>query len=228
MTVPPLNQDQFAHDVLVGLGVKNPSRTQMAILVGWFKLEGGHYNGRLYNPLNSIWQKPGSTSGGSQGNIQSYPNYATGVQATVDTLKQSYYVKMVAALKKGLPETFVHELILSPWEAGHYAGSTTGLRNAILNAVHNAGSHPSSEELKGGTDATGAQDFAASKAGGVVADALGVAAAPVKGIQTVAGFLGELSVHIFDPKWWARIGLFAAGILLMGFGIVMVARDFAR
>lgn len=127
--------DSFYIQVLQGLNIP-VNATTLQFFKNWHQNElttnvGG---GLTYNPFNTTRQVPGSTplSGNPSGNnghpVQVYQNEQQGVQATVDTLKQSQYKNLVADLKslktmpytdsKGASRPFLKasaDLVTSPW-----------------------------------------------------------------------------------------------------------------
>jgi hypothetical protein len=97
---------QFAEKVLQGLKIpvnKNAIDTMLA----WMAIEGGHpFNPGSpfhYNPLNTTQPMPGSHSPGGPAGVQSYPDWATGLAATVKTLGYGYYTTIRASLAAGNP-----------------------------------------------------------------------------------------------------------------------------
>lgn len=68
----------------------------------WQEYEGG---GAAFNPLNTTWKIPGSTDYNSAG-VQNYDSAQQGTLATVKTLKDGYYPKVLAALESGKPLEF--------------------------------------------------------------------------------------------------------------------------
>jgi hypothetical protein len=66
-------------------------------LISWALTEAG---GGARNPLNTTQPEPGSTVFNSK-NVQNFPSWATGIQATVKTLYNGYYPNIVADLKSG-------------------------------------------------------------------------------------------------------------------------------
>jgi hypothetical protein len=97
----------FANAVLAQLGAPT-SQANVNFLVAWMAREGGNWgNTASYNPLNTTQQMPGSTvmSGGNSANVQAYTSWAQGIQATVQTLQNGNYGKIVQALQSGNPDT---------------------------------------------------------------------------------------------------------------------------
>lgn len=85
--------------MLSGLGVP-VSDTNVSTLLRWQKHEGGKVH---FNPLNTTMKmNRGETNFNSAG-VKNYPDFLTGVQATVKTLKLNYYKPIVDALRQELP-----------------------------------------------------------------------------------------------------------------------------
>ena len=103
MAVTP---SQFAEKVLQGLKIpvnKNAIDTMLA----WMAIEGGgEFNPKSpfhFNPLNTTQPMPGSHSPGGPAGVQSYPDWATGLAATIKTLGYGYYTTIRASLAAGNP-----------------------------------------------------------------------------------------------------------------------------
>lgn len=94
-SLPGVTPDDWAKDFLTGLGVP-ASPANVTFISKWEALESGG-GGGLFNPLNSVQQAPGSTQLNSVG-VQNYPDYQTGIAASVQTFKGSLWGPMVAAL----------------------------------------------------------------------------------------------------------------------------------
>ena len=118
---------QFAHDVLLdvagvsGLEYLGP----LWAIMGWTIAESGSHPcngqpnmGARFNPLNTTLVLPGSTAYNSIG-VQNYTSYDQGVQATVSTLRETPYAKVVAALGKAgqydRAALALWEVVGSPW-----------------------------------------------------------------------------------------------------------------
>ena len=72
-----------------------------------------------FNPMATTLRVPNSTQFNSAG-VQNYPDYATGVEATIHTLLLPYYVHVLEALSS--PYTlsdFAHAVEVSPWGTKH-------------------------------------------------------------------------------------------------------------
>ncbi len=103
-TQPPYYLEEFAINVLEDLA-KTTNTSQTAVvtqehviaLVAWFWSEGGDIaNSDLFNPLNSSQGEPGS-SVQLTGNM-AYESFNSGIQATVQTMVNSYQNRIAQAL----------------------------------------------------------------------------------------------------------------------------------
>ena len=65
----------------------------------WRRFEGGT---ALWNPLNTEERRPGSSNYNSAG-VQNYPNEASGINATVDTLTNGRYTAILVRLRNNMP-----------------------------------------------------------------------------------------------------------------------------
>ena len=105
MAGPYYTADQWARDVLAGLGNKNPTQQQVDFLKGWNISEGGGYAPAQgvpsYNPINTSEPAPGSTCQNCAlgYHVQNYPNYQTGLAAILKNLQGGYYPDIVAYLR---------------------------------------------------------------------------------------------------------------------------------
>lgn len=110
-----MTKSAFAATVLSRLGIPDSQGARDAF-VGWMNAEGGHWNNLAkHNPLNTTLNKPGAGNTGRQGNIKVYPDWATGIQATVDTLRDSRYAGIRKALAAGNPGAVAAAIDASPW-----------------------------------------------------------------------------------------------------------------
>jgi hypothetical protein len=120
------NPTSFSRAVLASLGL---STTQSAVtdFNAWQQAEGqwtasGNYNAaQMHNPLNTRLNLPGSSNLG--GLTTSYPTWAEGIQATVQTLKQANMSPVLQALSKSDNlSAFSSALESTPWASSHYGG----------------------------------------------------------------------------------------------------------
>jgi hypothetical protein len=141
-----VNRHQFAHDVLLGVaGVSGIHHLGgLWALGGWMVAESGSekcdgVSGARFNPLNTTLMVPGSTPFNSVG-VQNYATYGDGVRATVETLSETPFRKIVGAMKvvdagEGAALSAIDilwEVIGSPWGTSGkdaYNGLATFLAN---------------------------------------------------------------------------------------------------
>lgn len=127
---PPLvtggGDDPFYQAVLRGLGAPWNSATQR-FLYAWRQAEGGSAR---YNPFNTTQRMPGSVAYNSVG-VQSYPDAATGVSATVKTILNGRYTPLVSALRSGTSVSAMADaLAASPWGTGGLAKKVLAAQDA--------------------------------------------------------------------------------------------------
>lgn len=110
---------QWAEKVLTTL--KLPATTNnINAMLAWMKFEGGHpFNpGSPYtfNPLNTTQKMTGSSSPGGVAGVQAYPDFKTGIDATVKTLSYGFYTAIRNALASNAPpEVTIQAIKTSPW-----------------------------------------------------------------------------------------------------------------
>ena len=79
-------------------------------------------NGSSFNPINTTWGKshdewPVINEDG----VKAYPDWNTGLRASVATIQESQYSEMLDALKRGTtPQEFGGLLIPTPWGTNHF------------------------------------------------------------------------------------------------------------
>lgn len=88
--------DQFARDVMHGISAPVTDANLRAFRA-WHACEGGQ---AAYNPLNTTQGAPGATDYNSV-HVRNYPDQATGVRATVQTLVNGYYPHVVEGFRRG-------------------------------------------------------------------------------------------------------------------------------
>lgn len=93
-------QREWAVDLLSRMGFPDTPDNRRFI-VAWETTEGGHFaNTAYFNPLNTSQDMPGAEKFNSHG-VKVYPDYETGMAATVKTLNYSDYDGIRAALALG-------------------------------------------------------------------------------------------------------------------------------
>lgn len=119
------SREQWAVEFLQ-LGGWPVTGQNVCAVVGWELAEGGHFvpGSTTFNPLNTSHTMPGSTVFNSHG-VKNYPNWATGLVASVKTLELGFYSGIRAALDQGNNANGVlSALFASPWGTKH--GSVPG------------------------------------------------------------------------------------------------------
>jgi len=87
-------------------------------VVTWIHNENGH----SFNPINTTWGKshdewPVVNDHG----VKAYPDWNTGLRASVATIQESQYSEMLDALKRGTtPQEFGGLLMPTPWGTNHF------------------------------------------------------------------------------------------------------------
>ncbi|MDP3972344.1 MAG: hypothetical protein Q8P61_05460 [Candidatus Nanopelagicales bacterium] len=116
-TTPSINgEGDFARVVLERSGWP-VSGENMCALVAWQVAEGGHFvpGSTTFNPLNTSQSMPGDSVFNSHG-VRNYPDWETGIQATVRTLQYDFYSGIRAALAAGNNAVAVLQAVSdSPW-----------------------------------------------------------------------------------------------------------------
>ena len=115
----PINSPaDAARAVLAALG-DNPTQADVNSMVNWYGHEGGNWhNTAYYNPWNTTQAYDGSTPMNSVG-VQAYKNWADGIAATVQTLRNGYYNDILSALASG-NGLQGHLSGLGKWSGGAY------------------------------------------------------------------------------------------------------------
>lgn len=111
---------EYAREVLKRIGAPR-SRRNLFALLAWMQAEGGT---ALCNPLNTTQHMPGSTRYNSA-DVQNYPSFEVGIEATVKTLNYGYYDLIRARLKKQPRGARAFQTLraveASPWGTGGLA-----------------------------------------------------------------------------------------------------------
>ena len=94
----------------------------VAAVVAWEMAEGGHwYNTAHFNPLNTSQPMPGARTFNSHG-VKIYTSWAQGLKATVITINNGFYGRILAALRAGNDGQAVATAVAaSPWGTGPFA-----------------------------------------------------------------------------------------------------------
>jgi hypothetical protein len=119
-----VNYDSWIRDFLAAIGAP-ASQQNLDFMNAWIAKESGQYPITYgWNPLNTTQPGGGSYGGGAQGNIQFFPDYASGLAANVKTITNGYYPDLLAALRGGSPSLGASYHGLSTWGTGSLAGMT--------------------------------------------------------------------------------------------------------
>jgi len=97
------DREHFYHMLLAELGAP-VNAANVRALTAWGECEG---SAAQFNPLDTTQHEPGATEYNTFGNDQhvwNYPDEATGVRATVTTLRNGFYLNIVEALMSGTGE----------------------------------------------------------------------------------------------------------------------------
>lgn len=101
--------DIALREIISGLEVKD---TNLRFCHAWMRAEGGN---AAFNPFNTTLPAKGSYAINSVG-VQSYPDIATGVAATIKTLKLAKYYEFLTVWRNGAsPYYLAVEIARSPW-----------------------------------------------------------------------------------------------------------------
>lgn len=114
-------------DVLAGIGNTQPTAATIAYLSAWHRAEGGSAS---FNPLNTTQEAAGATCyNDNNGNcVKNYPDYQTGIQATIATLMNGRYPNTLAGLQSNQP-------IVDDGELGTWGTGGGALRDQLAQAA---------------------------------------------------------------------------------------------
>lgn len=121
-TAPADAREAWAVDLLRRLGNDAPDAPTVAFVVAWTTAEDACMSGcgyssawERYNPLNTTQTGYGAYATINGDGVKAYPDYESGMAATVQTLSYSYYTEIVAGLQSNDPERALRGLYGSPW-----------------------------------------------------------------------------------------------------------------
>lgn len=182
--------DQFATALLGGLGMPVTSASINAIKT-WSRFEGGNWkNSAHYNPLNTTLRESSSHSMNYAG-VQSFNNWGSGLEATIQTLKNTKgagYEAILASLKSGKSST---SQILTAINASHWTGKPGSYAKAGM--LGSTSDYKTNGMYKGGggifTQIGGAINNAVHGAESLVGGA--VSALTGGGSNGMAGYFGQ-------------------------------------
>lgn len=100
---------QLELDIIERLGAP---RDSLRLLLAWEQAEGA--DPACFNPLNTSLDMPGARTINSHG-VKCYPDEATGLAATINTLAEDRYSGIVAAFQYTDDDAFLAALAASPW-----------------------------------------------------------------------------------------------------------------
>lgn len=111
-------REAWAVDVLARLGNTQPDADMVAFVVAW---QAGEGTAAAFNPLATTQPAPGDTCfnylSGRCG-VRNYPDYETGMRATVETITNGYYPNILAGLQTNDPERALNDVELGVWGTG--------------------------------------------------------------------------------------------------------------
>lgn len=132
-----ISRGEFAAEVLIGIGAE-PTPQNIEAMLAWMQ---GENTLAANNPLAttlSTYDTQGAThfnTFGDQGqyHVRNFTTPEQGIDATIDTLKQSYYSNIVNALQRGTNVNELESLVKqSPWGTGDFGAVTGGSYNTPL------------------------------------------------------------------------------------------------
>jgi hypothetical protein len=125
----------FLTDVLKGLGIPNPNQNQIQFMKSWRQHEGGKAS---WNPLNTTLNSPNSQPY-NYVSVKNFPDRQTGLNATINTLKNGRYTNVITAIKNIKDENGISAAMRavndSPWGSNFnppVASSWRTLNNLIF------------------------------------------------------------------------------------------------
>ena len=123
-----ITREQFAKALLDDLGLE-PRKHRLIALVAWQSTENTQAE---YNPLATTWEMPNSTDFNDHG-VQNYFSFQQGVSATVATLENGLYDKVLEAFRTARrPREILVQVGRSPW-----AGKSESYRDLLLAVLKN-------------------------------------------------------------------------------------------
>lgn len=132
-------QESWARDLLTRLGYPVEPNNLTTVLA-WEYQEGGHFaNDARFNPLNTTYDHAKYHAINGDG-VASYPDYETGMRATIATLRLPAYATVRSDLAADRsPQRTTAAIAASPWGTWH--GSSPG--PVVARARHTVHAHPS-------------------------------------------------------------------------------------
>jgi hypothetical protein len=110
------DQQGWATQFLSKIGAPTTAANIQAMTT-WMAYEGGHWkNSANYNPLNTTLQTSQSTGSMNSVGVQRYASWDSGLDATVQTIRNGKYGNILAALQAGNdPQAVIQAINASPW-----------------------------------------------------------------------------------------------------------------
>eukprot|EP01116_Phalansterium_solitarium_P008883 TRINITY_DN22852_c0_g1_i1.p2 TRINITY_DN22852_c0_g1~~TRINITY_DN22852_c0_g1_i1.p2 ORF type:complete len:159 (+),score=29.47 TRINITY_DN22852_c0_g1_i1:22-477(+) len=125
---------QWASSILVALNLPKSSNNVLAML-GWMQGEGSPCRN---NPLDTTENYSGATNCNSAG-VKNYPSMASGVAATVETIRLSYYKEIVHDLAISADAiTTAAAIAASPWGTHDAVSATEYCRSHLSECCSHA------------------------------------------------------------------------------------------
>lgn len=109
----------FARALLSRLGLP-VTDNNVAALIAFQAHEGGHmHNAAAFNPMNTTWKMPGSSTGSGLSKsigVQAYSSWDDGLEATAKTLSNGLYGGIINSLKRSAsPDETLRAVGASKW-----------------------------------------------------------------------------------------------------------------
>lgn len=129
----------WRRDVLRSIPNAQITPETLAFMDAWGRAEGGGRGipgkSSAFNWLNTTSHAPGSTNYNDNGGypVQNFPDYQTGVQATVKTILNGHYGNIVKGLQSGWsPAQLASAVAASPWGTGHGVERALGVKGSSV------------------------------------------------------------------------------------------------
>jgi murein DD-endopeptidase MepM/ murein hydrolase activator NlpD len=120
------DQQGWATQFLSKIGAPTTAANIQAMTT-WMAYEGGHWkNSANYNPLNTTLQTSQSTGSMNSVGVQRYASWDSGLDATVQTIRNGKYGNILAALQAGNdPQAVIQAINASPWGTNIKGGKSS-------------------------------------------------------------------------------------------------------
>jgi hypothetical protein len=106
-----MTREGWANRFLRALEAPVSERNQLALVV-WMQSEGSPAR---WNPLATTLRRPGSETMNTHG-VQHYPDFETGLEATVATIREDQYARVVRRLERSSHAGWTLKAVAeSPW-----------------------------------------------------------------------------------------------------------------